>query len=218
MSIEQSFPMHYALSSNTETTFTDILSLLGHGFEQAQASLSVMLPYHFQFHAKSLELMPRHEVYQHLLDPQCAVVIQTFEGDYQGALSLVLAKTLGSQILMHCPCNEGSDADLINEMGNILLNSVLRSFFVLMHFGFSSSLPQQPSKNGLAHYFAEAGLYPSEMLVIPLDFQCQHKETLETITRQLSVNLHMKNNVLIHSWFARLTEALNHGQNKKVLP
>ena len=210
--------MYYSLSSNTDTTFADILSLLDHGFEQAQATLSTLLPYHFQCHVQNLELMPRYEVYQHLLDPQCAAVIQTFDGDYQGALSLVLVKTLGSQMLTHYRCNEGSDADLINEMGNILLNSVLRSFFVLMELGFRSSLPQQPSKNGLAHYFAEAGLYPGEALVIQVDFRCQHKETLETITSQLSVNLHMKNNALINSWFARLTEALNHGQNQKVLP
>lgn len=192
-----------------------LLPLLDHGFEQAQTSVSQLLHRPIFFHTQGAGLCDWPQVFKNLLDPHSIVVIQSFDGDYQGLVSLDLPKKLWSQVqnreddLLSNKNRFDFNDDLLNEVSNIMINSLLRSLSVLMVQRFSSGLPQQPSKNTLTHYFSETGFQASRTFVVRTHV-CHEKNRVSLSEfQQVQLCFHMRNDALLDHWFASSTSMIS---------
>lgn len=197
--------------------FPDLLGMFDHGFEQAQKSLVQLLSGQIFFRTQSAQLEAWSGVYQLLLDPHSISVIQSFEGDYQGVLSLSLPKKLWfskqvqdqKNVLPLDKIRSDISDDVLNEASNILANSVLRSLSLLMIKRFSSGLPQQPSKNLLARFFSEKGFEVSRVFVIRVDVR--HEKGVKSLSepQQIVLCLHMKSDFFLDDWYAHLLSIIS---------
>lgn len=195
----------------------DLLRLFDHGFEQAQTSVSQLLHRPIFFYTQSAELCTWSQVQQNLLDPHSIAVIQPFDGDYQGVVSLTLPKKLWLQSrtqdkednLLFDKNQFDFNDDLLNEASNIMINSLLRSLSVLMVQRFSSGLPQQPSKKSLTRFFSETGFNASKAFVMQINV-CYEKHAISAlVSRPIVLCLHMKSDSLLDSWHARLMSLIS---------
>lgn len=195
----------------------DLLGMFDHGFEQAQKSLVQLLSGQIFFRTQSAQLEAWSAVYQLLLDPHSISVIQSFEGDYQGVLSLSLPKKLWfskqaqdqKNVLPLDKIRSDISDDVLNEASNILANSVLRSLSLLMIKRFSSGLPQQPSKNLLARFFSEKGFEASRVFVIRVDVRHMAEANSLSEPQQIVLCLHMKSDFFLDDWYAHLLSIIS---------
>ncbi|HEX4974970.1 MAG TPA: hypothetical protein VFV48_03705 [Pseudomonadales bacterium] len=196
---------------------SDLLGMFDHGFEQAQKSLVQLLLGQIFFRTQSARLEDWSAVYKLLLDPHSIAVLQSFNGDYQGVLSLILPKKLWfskqvpdqKNVLSLDKIRSDISDDVLNEASNIVANSVLRSLSLLMIKRFSSGLPQQPSKNLLARFFSEKGFEASRVFVIRVDVRHIAEANSSPEPQQIVLCLHMKSDFVLDNWYAHLLSIIS---------
>ena len=192
----------------TEEFTGKAIELFNHGLEQSCMTLSRIAQKEVGLLVTSISRQARAGAYKNQHESSHISVTQTFVGEYPGMLLLQGEAYHYVQLMTGCMNDDCSldalpemDNETICELGNIVLNAILRTLSILFQNRFYCSLPSRISADGIKHIFSETGAYKSDVTVFDMEF-CWNENNRST-TVPINVHLHFEENSKLNDWEAR---------------
>lgn len=172
------------LSDNQQDAISELINI---SFSKSAASLSELTGYRILLNAPEINITPIDElvpVLKKLVPEQISTVHQVFSGAIEGDAMLVLSLE-GSRALTRLLVDEAdldisidaSMQEVLNEVGNILLNSCLGMFGNILKIQISFSVPSLHLES-LDNLIRTLTIHSEELsyaLVISMEFQLRDK-------------------------------------------
>jgi len=184
------------------------IKLFNQGLEQSGMALSRIAEKEVGVQVTSISRQARAGMFKSAHESSRISVAQTFVGEYPGMLLLQGEAYHYVQLMTDCMNDECSldalpemDNETICELGNIILNPILRTLSILSQNRFHCSLPSRISADGIKHIFSETGTYKSDVTVFDMEF-CWNENNRST-TVPINVHLHFEENSKLNDWEAR---------------
>ena len=184
------------------------IELFNHGLEQSGMALSRIAEKEVGVQVTSISRQVRDGVYKNAHESNHISVTQTFVGKCSGMLLLQGEAYHYVQLMTDCMNDECSldalpemDNETICELGNIILNAILRTLSILSQSRFYCSLPSRVSADGIKHIFSESGAYKSDVTIFDMEYSWRENNRSAAIP--LCVQLHFEDDSKLKDWEAR---------------
>jgi chemotaxis protein CheY-P-specific phosphatase CheC len=181
------------------------IEMFDHGLKQPCAALSAITGKEARLSATGLSRLPRASAYKTMLESDNVSVMQEFQGDYPGAFLLLVDAHRCSQVISGSssdlsPIDAISevDGDTLCELGNIVLNGMLRTVSILIGSRLNCTHPRRPSIECMKQNFSDTGVYQSDVSIIDIEY-CWQENGVD-FSAPLSMQLHLGSNAHLQAW------------------
>ena len=178
------------------------IELFNHGLEQSCVVLSEMTQKKTNITVVALDRLPRAEAFNTLCGSNQVAVAQAFQGDSPGmvllhgeayhylqAMTGVVTKTDFAVAL---------DNDIICELGNIILNGILRTVSIFSQNRMNCSPPNRLSVELVRRFFSGSGTYKSDVFSFDMDFSWIEEGI--NFSTPLKIQLHFATSSGLNDW------------------
>lgn len=191
--------------------------MLDHGFQQASSTLSSIMGTETQLSVTRISRNSASMAYKAMLESGTVSVLQEFQAEGSGALLLLLDLQHYSQIISGCANDFSStdamseiDNELLCELGNIVLNGMLRTTAIIVASRLNCTLPIRPSAECMKRHFSESGIYQSDVSTIDIEYSWQ--ENGRGFSVPLSMQLHLENDTYLQIWETQVYHSFDAGK------
>ena len=195
------------------------VAMFDHGFKQASATLSSITGTETQLSVTCISRNSAALAYKTMFKLGTLSVMQEFEAEGSGALLLLLDLQHYSQIINGCASHPSStdamseiDSELLCELGNIVLNGILRTTAIIVSSRLNCTRPIRPSAESMKRNFSDIGVYQSEVTTIDMEYSW--KEHGHGFSVPLSLQLHLDRNDHLETWETQVYHSFDAGKNK----
>ncbi|MBV1869360.1 MAG: hypothetical protein KUG76_00520 [Gammaproteobacteria bacterium] len=182
------------------------IELFDHGLEQSCVVLSELTQKKTNVTVVALDRLSRAEAFHTLSGSSQVSVAQTFQGDSPGMVLLhgeayhYLQAMTG--LVSKADFEVALDNDIVCELGNIILNGILRTVSILTQNRLYCSQPNRLSVELVRRFFSGSGIYKSDVFSFELDFSWIEEEVSFSIP--LKIQLHFGASSDFNDWEGRV--------------
>ena len=193
------------------------VAMFDHGFQQAGGTLSSITGTETQLSVTRISRNSTGMAYKAMLESGTVSVMQEFQAEGSGALLLLLDLQHYSQIINGCANDSSStdamseiDNELLCELGNIVLNGMLRTTSIIVASRLDCTRPIRPSAECMKRNFSDSGVYQSDVSTIDIEYSWQENGCGFSVP--LSMQLHLENNAYLQIWETLVYHSFDAGQ------
>jgi len=194
------------------------IAMFDHGFQQASATLSSITGTETQLSVTCISRNSTGMAYKAMLESGTVSIMQEFQAEGSGALLLLLDLQHYSQIINGCANDSSStdamsevDNELLCELGNVVLNGMLRTTAIVVASHLNCTHPTRPSAECMKRNFSDTGVFQSDVTTIDMEYSWQ--EHGRGFSVPLSLQLHLESNAYLQTWETQMYHSFDAGEN-----
>lgn len=193
------------------------VAMLDQGFQQASSTLTSITGTETQLSVARISRNSKSVAYKAMLESGTVYVMQKFQAEGSGALLLLLDLQHYSQIINGCANDFSStdamseiDNELLFELGNIVLNGMLRTTAIIVASRLNCTRPIRPSAECMKRHFSDSGVYQSDVTTIDIEYSWQENGCGFSVP--LVMQLHLESSDYLHTWETQIYHSFDAGK------